>query len=314
MTPPSSSAGSRWEIVPLQVGLCLLGERHLLGDDHSDDDRVEFALQSFLLRRGPDGPLILVDLGPKTVGFLNDMFRRYGFFRGEPGGAPGPDDIRQPKGNILDRLQALGIRPGQVDHIVFTHLHADHHGMDTPGAVGAPADFPRAVFHVSAAGWADNVSKRTGGGWGSYVDHTFSDFLLRALEEGRAIASDNTEIAPGVRTLYLGGHSLCSQAVLVETASGTAVITSDEVYRYDLLARGVLARLHVTPERWRRAVAKLADLAVENGAILLPVHEPLLEKIYGEEGPDRWLERAGRIGREAAESYRSAVGGGGEGS
>jgi glyoxylase-like metal-dependent hydrolase (beta-lactamase superfamily II) len=43
------------------------------------------------------------------------------------------------------QLQALGINPTDVRHIVLSHFHADH--------IGGAADFPNATYHVAAAGW-----------------------------------------------------------------------------------------------------------------------------------------------------------------
>lgn len=291
-----------WDIIPLQVGLCTLGERHLLGDAWSDDVRVEFALYSFLLR-GMDGGVVLVDLGPKSLPFVNRMFRRYGFFRGGDGDAPGPDDIVQGRGNVFAHLERLGVAPAHVDAVIFTHLHADHHGMDTPDVAGAAADFPRATFHFSAAGWADNLSRRRDGAWGGYVDFRFSDFLAECLAAGRAVAADNGEPAPGVRTIYLGGHSMCSQAVRVDTRTGPVVIAGDEVYRYDLMASGIMARLHVTPGRWQDAVGRLAAMATEEGAALVPVHDPAVDLLFRDTG-ERWIEGARRLGLLAARAYR----------
>lgn len=291
-----------WDVRPLQVGLCTLGERHLLGDAYSDDDRVDFALYSFLLR-GPDGRCLLVDLGPKTLPFVNRMFRRYGFFRGGDSDTPGPDDIVQREGNVFAHLQRLGIAPADIDAVIFTHLHADHHGMDTPDVVGAPGDLPRATFHVSATGWADNLARRRDDAWGGYVDFKFSDFIAECLAAGRAAAADNEEVAPGVRTVYLGGHSVCSQAVRVDTKAGPVVIASDEIYRYDLLATGVMARLFVTPERWRDAVGRLAAMATEEGAALVPVHDPAVDLLVREAG-DGWVEAARKLSLCAARAYR----------
>lgn len=290
-----------WDVTPLQVGLCTLGERHLLGDAYSDDDRIEFALYSFLLRGG-NGRALLVDLGPKSVGFVNCMFRRYGFFRGGDGETPGPDDIVQPQGNVFAHLERLGVRPDEISGVIFTHLHADHHGMDTPDNVGAPEEFRRATFFFSAAGWADNLARRSDESWGSYVDYRFSDFLAARLADGRAVAADGVEPAPGVRTIYMGGHSVCSQAVCVDTAAGPVVIASDEIYRYDLLASGVMARLHVTPERWRAAVGRLAAMAIDEGAALVPVHDPTVGALV-RDTEERWVEGARRLGIFAARAY-----------
>jgi glyoxylase-like metal-dependent hydrolase (beta-lactamase superfamily II) len=289
-----------WTIIPLQVGLCHLGEDHLLGDVYSAEKRVPFAMYAFLLRCGQR--VVLVDLGPESVEFINDMFHRYGFFRPGPDRAAGPDDTIQPQGNIFTHLQRLAIDPAQITDIVLTHLHADHHGMDWPDHPGALTRFPQARVHISARGWQANLDSRCDGRWNSYVDHVFSDHLAQRLEAGQACVADDAPIAPGLRTCYLGGHAPCSQAVLVETVAGTAIITSDEIYSWDLLARKIVARLHTSVEQYQHAVHLLVGLAEAGRSLLLPMHDPMLWELYCREG-ENWLTAAAQHSQQAIDAF-----------
>ncbi len=300
---PESSTPLLWKLTPLHTGICWLGEDHVLGESHSPEKRLPFVLYSFLAE-GPGGEVVLVDLGPKSLEYTNDMFRRYGFFRESDGSRSRPDDIVQVHGNVFVHLARRGIRPEMVRHIIFTHLHADHHGMDTGKNAGAAADFPRAIFHASKTGWERNLAKRNPeGGWASYVDFPFSDFLLSMGEKGRCVFEDNAEILPGIRTLYLGGHSPCSQAVVVETAQGPAILTSDEVYHYRLLEEGFLARLHTSPEKLISATDRLAALALSRKGILIPVHDPEVWNAFQKAG-DRWLSLLKPLSERAVKGYQ----------
>jgi N-acyl homoserine lactone hydrolase len=285
----------------MHVGQCALGEHHLLGDPHSDDQRIEFTLYSFLVDGGP-GRRILVDLGPVGIPYINWMFRRYSFFRDLPGS---PDDVHQPHGNVFDWLDRLGWTPESVDHVILTHLHADHHALTDGKDGGGLLRFSRARIHVSRIGWAENLEKRVNGRWHSYVDYAFSDFLLEAERDGRLVLQDEDEAVPGVRVAHLGGHSVCSRAVCVDTVSGPAVICSDEVYRYDLLERAIMARLRVTHARLVAATERLADMA-EVGAILLPCHEPALFEAYQQHG-DAWLQHVKPLSERAVAGFRDSV-------
>lgn len=296
---------STWRVTPFDVGLCTLGENHVLGDDYSDDDRMGFALYAFLLQDGA-GRNILVDLGPKMLGYTNDMFRRYNFFRTMPDGST-PDDIVQRYGNALDWLQRIGLRPEEITDVVFTHMHADHHGMDDARDGGMCEDFPNAKFHASKIGWDFNVTQRVDGHWNSYLDWGFGDFMLRMEREGRAVFADNAEVAPGVSTIYLGGHAICSQAVYAETDTSPVIITSDDVYRYDLLERGVMARLYTTPDALLEGTRRLAESAKKQRAIVLPVHDPIISDLYRERG-DGWLAEAEKLSRRAVDGFLSVRG------
>lgn len=295
----SPDAAHSHKVTPLHVGRCLIGEHHALGDPHSDDDRMEFVMYSFLVECG-GGEYVLVDLGPKTTGFLNGMFRQFKFFR-----PTGEDDTVQPHGNVFDHLRRRGIRPEDVKHIVITHMHADHHGMDTQATPGACLDFPDAIFHVSRKGIVYNISERVNGKWHSYLDWAFGDFLMEGERIGRTCFADDAEVRPGINTIYLGGHSPCSQAVRIETNHGPVIITSDEAYLWSLMERGVLPRLFTTPEAIIAANDRLITLAEEEDAILLPTHEPLMWQMAQELG-DNWLEAAREKTRQAVKGYRAA--------
>lgn len=291
---------SSFRLIPFNVGECKLGKNHVLGDPHSDEDRFDFTLYVFLADGGP-GRRILVDLGPIGLDYLNRMFRFHGFFRELPGD---PDAIRQPHGNVFDWLKRFDLKPQDINHIILTHMHADHHGMDDAKGPGAAARFPNARIHVSRIGWQNNLDRRENGKWHSYVDFAFSDFLLEAEGRGIVSFSDNAEIVPGIETVYLGGHSYCSQAIRIRTEDGLVIIASDEIYHYSLFEQGVLARLNTTPEQLLKADERLADWGLD-GAVLVPCHDPVLFELYRETG-EAWLDRVAPISRKAAKGFKTA--------
>jgi glyoxylase-like metal-dependent hydrolase (beta-lactamase superfamily II) len=250
-----------------------------------------------------------VDLGPKTLEYTNGMFRRHGFFRdlgpGRPAAERYPDDIAQPEGNVFRHLERLKLSPAAIGHVVFTHLHADHHGMDDAKDGGAAEEFKDAVLHISARGWKENLASRLDGRWGSYVDFAFSDFLLRRERAGKVRFEDDAEVFPGLRTMYLGGHSPCSQAVIVETAAGPAIIASDDVYLYELLEKDIVPRIRTSTEAYRKAVDRLAGLAAAAKAVILPLHDPSIWDAWRKAG-EGWLEELRPRSDRAVTAYLAA--------
>jgi len=294
-------------IVPMQTGICQIGKDHVLGAGYTAEERMPFAIYSFLVT-GADGQTALIDLGPKSLDYCNRMFRNHGFFRDLGPGYPKkeryPDDIAQPDGNAIAQLKRRGLEPTEIDHIVFTHLHADHHGMDDATNGGAAESFDNALLHVSLIGWQDNLARRRDAHWNSYVDYAFSDFLQRKEQSGKVRFEDNAEIFPGVRTLYLGGHSVCSQAVVVDTAKGPVIIASDEIYLYQLLEDGIIPQIRTSEAAYRAAVDRLVKMAQRDDAIIIPLHDPVVWETYSRQ-KGRWLDELKKVSDRAIREYLS---------
>lgn len=124
------------------------------------------------------------------------------------------------------RLDAIGIDPAKVEHVIITHMHWDH--------VGNYALFPKATFYVQE----DEMAFYTG----RYVKYpSFRKSILvedvvslvRFNYAGRiGFCQGAEEIVPGVRVHRVSGHTMGMQIVEVETASGTAVLASDASHYY----------------------------------------------------------------------------------
>ncbi len=55
-------------------------------------------------------------------------------------------------GRLLAELAAAGVKPGDVDTVIFTHLHGDHTGWNFDRGTGKPL-FPAARYLVPKADW-----------------------------------------------------------------------------------------------------------------------------------------------------------------
>lgn len=104
-------------------------------------------------------------------------------------GSPGD---RQP---LLRSLTEAGVKPGEVDTVFLSHGHYDH-------VLNVPL-FSRADILISRTEW-DYLSN---GGWQAAGDPFVSELFLEWAASRVGLVSGDEEIAPGVHTLALPGHT-----------------------------------------------------------------------------------------------------------
>jgi len=162
--------------------------------------------------------------------------------------------------DTVSRLRAYGVTPDDIDIVILSHLHFDHAG-------NIPL-FKRARIAVNRKGWA--FARQPGK---HPVFNVAADALLNYMETEMggqlSLVEDEAEIVPGIRVVWTGGHTVCSQAVLIDTAKGRVVLTGDVAYLYDNLEQDHPIGLAVS---LFESVAALRRLKAE-GDILLPGHD-----------------------------------------
>lgn len=137
--------------------------------------RIRFASLFALIRHPQFGPVVF-DTG-YTTRFFNET-RRFPakFYRWVT-----PVQLHE-AGGVAAQLQALGIAPADVRHVVVSHFHADH--------VGGLKDFPNANFHCSRAAFNAVKDLR---GFGA-VKHAFLPGLLPADFRQRAVFTEDSPV------------------------------------------------------------------------------------------------------------------------
>jgi glyoxylase-like metal-dependent hydrolase (beta-lactamase superfamily II) len=180
-------------------------------------------------------------------------------------------DVAARRGIKLDRtcaaaLHELGISTRDVTDIVITHLHFDH--------TGSLGDFPDARLHVQAA----DLDFYTGPFMrfalcSSAMEQADLDEVLRARSDGRlSVLTGDAEIAPGLTTHLVGGHTPGMQVVRVRGAQRSVVLASDAAHVYANLERSVpFPVLHDVPHSCL-AFERLAELGAQ-GAAVVPGHD-----------------------------------------
>ncbi len=200
----------------------------------------------FWLIRGPGG-IVLVD-----TGFAAEVGRRRG------------------RTCLVDPVRALAgldVTPGDVDHIVVSHLHYDH--------IGNLAAFPAATISAArpeldfwtgagpaAAGCAD-LAEPAEIGW-----------LADQARRGRVQLIDgDAEVAPGVEVRLVGGHTPGQLVTSVRTAAGPVLLASDAVHFYEEMRMDRPHRFVLDVGAMRAAYAWLRAQE-QDGALVIAGHDP----------------------------------------
>jgi glyoxylase-like metal-dependent hydrolase (beta-lactamase superfamily II) len=207
---PEKIRVGEFEIALLSDGLwrndggCMFGvvPRQLWQRDHPGDDRnrIRLNLTCPLIMRG--GAAVVVDTG---IGNRLSSVERRIFDHGE--------------GWLQDGLKALGMEPGDVTHVVLSHLHFDHCGgivRRRPSGV-LEAAFPRAKVMVQRG---ELEIARGSGNERLRAAYRHIEECLAPLQNTLEPLEGDTELIPGLEIHVTGGHTVDHQIVQVRADDG----------------------------------------------------------------------------------------------
>ena len=176
--------------------------------------RIDLACRAFLIEDHAAGRRILLEAGI-GVFFEPKLRDRFG--------------VTEPDHRLLENLSALGVKPGDIDVVVLSHLHFDHAGgLLTPWREGGNAElvFPGARYVIGARAWerarAPHFRDRA----------SFIPALLELLEAARAAGQvelveqegKSETLGPDFRFHLSDGHT---PGLLLAELEGAAVFCGD---------------------------------------------------------------------------------------
>jgi glyoxylase-like metal-dependent hydrolase (beta-lactamase superfamily II) len=178
-----------------------------------------------------------------------------------------------------DAVKRVGLKREDITDVVITHMHWDHaDGMDL---------FPNArvwlqkeeLEYYAGEAWQ---SRRTHGGIDP--DDVMAAVKLNLQGKLGLVNGDAQEILPGV-TCYTGGkHTYASQFVGVNTAAGTVVLASDNLYLYENLEKHVAIAATLDAASNLRAQDRMKQLAAD-ARLIVPGHDPAVMTKFREVAP-----------------------------
>ena len=160
------------------------------------------------------------------------------------------------------RLSQLGLAPGDIDYVVFSHLHFDHAGN------------AKLFKDTDAKLICSDVEKEFAFGFegpfaGAHLKADYEDLEFDTV-------SGDAEFLPGVSFIQTPGHTSGSMSMRVDLPdSGTMIFTADAIYRGESYGPpAVPASIVNNLEEWFASVEKLRGIAEESDATLVFGHDP----------------------------------------
>ncbi len=134
-------------------------------------------------------------------------------------------------GKLLRHFEASGYRAEQVDHVILTHIHADHSGGLT---VEGQAQFPNAKVHVPARDIAYWIERKGVASLSAERQVEFDQAqqaLAPYLAVGQVTAfADNAAPLPGFGSILRSGHTPGHSSIVLKTEAQVLVFWGDIIH------------------------------------------------------------------------------------
>jgi glyoxylase-like metal-dependent hydrolase (beta-lactamase superfamily II) len=178
--------------------------------------------------------------------------------------------------DVVSRLAEIGVEPGDVPHVVHSHLHYDHSG--------GIEFFPDATFYVhrremQAAFWPPSYQQDL------YVKADFDHPVRWEVLKGRhdIFGDGRVVIFP------TPGHSPGHQSMVVKLEHQTLILVGDAAYLPRNMELGVLPAIVWSPDAMVDSWQILEQVKADNDAELIFTHD-LDWKTKTRVAPDAWYE------------------------
>jgi glyoxylase-like metal-dependent hydrolase (beta-lactamase superfamily II) len=194
---------------------------------------------------------------------------------------------------FIERFEASGFRPDQVDAVVCTHLHSDHCGWNTHLRDGRYVPtFPKARYFMGKRETERWDFRRPDYRHTPLNAHVFDNSVLPILEAGLAeLTTGNTRVSASLEIEDTPGHTLGHIALHLTSAGKEAWFTGDSFHHpLELLPTDMDVEASEDGAAVVATRKRLADLLVASGALIVPAHfaEPHVGYLREENGVRRF--------------------------
>jgi glyoxylase-like metal-dependent hydrolase (beta-lactamase superfamily II) len=227
----------------------------------SDDEIKKMLTDNFL---SPDNIVLeqnspIVNMGDKLVLFDTGMGASKAF---------GPTTGRQQKS-----MMEAGIKPEDIDAVVFTHAHIDHIGgvVDDKDKVL----FPNAQFYIAQSDfdfWTDEG--KLGGPLKDFVLHARKN--LMPVKDRLVFIKDGQEFLPGIQALAAPGHTVGHHIFMIASEGKSFAFLGDLTHHQILLMEKPRMQFSydTDPKQAADSRVRMLDMLAANKVAVLSYHYP----------------------------------------
>ena len=226
-----------------------------------DEELRKMLSDSFL---APDNVVLeqnspIVNTGDKLVLFDTGMGTAKGF---------GPTTGRQQKS-----MAEAGIKPEDIDAVVFSHAHIDHIGgvVDESGKVL----FPNAQFYIAQSDfdyWTDE--SRMGSPLKDFVVHARKNLL--PVRDRLVFYKDGQEFLPGIQALAAPGHTVGHHIFMISSEGKSFAFLADLSHHPVLLMEKPRMEFFydTDPKQAAESRVRMLDMLAANKIAVMSYHYP----------------------------------------
>jgi glyoxylase-like metal-dependent hydrolase (beta-lactamase superfamily II) len=180
--------------------------------------------------------------------------------------------IFQPEtaGRLMKNLKSAGIKPEDMDTIIFSHGHIDH-VSGTVNKTGKPV-FTNARYIMTRKEW-DFIKAPPGDNEMQNMFYRPARRFLLPLEERFTLVKDNYEVIPGIKMIHAYGHTPGNSMVAIAFHGERLFCICDVMHSpREFTDPGCLTMFDVIPQEAMKTRAKVLTSLAKDATLVFASH------------------------------------------
>ena len=179
-------------------------------------------------------------------------------------------------GRLMANIEAAGIDPGAITHVLITHAHPDHiWGIRDDFDEPILPDAQYFIGEIEHGYWmADGLVDRVAPAEQQFVVGAVNSIMAEGLDW--TLVNEGDEIAPGISVMMSPGHTQGHMSLRVESGGQQLIATGDAFSQHwmNFTHPGWVNDIDADKEQTAATRARMLDMAAADRIALLSYHFP----------------------------------------